>query len=317
MSLGASNPLPQAVALHRFSRARLVTSILRRQLAPRARRGVWLYDLLGLARAQALCPRVPYAVMLYGIEVWRPLAAGPRRALEQASLPIAISRATVEGSRPFTSRLADAKLLPLTLEGRDPQGSIDAAALERAGDGFALIVGRMDAGERYKGHEELLQALARPEASAVRLVVAGAGDDRERLERRAGETGVGERACFLGFVSENTLAALYDRCALLAMPSRGEGFGLVYLEAMRAGKPVLAARGGAAEEVVVDGETGRLVDPADPAALARALVELTSDPALAARYGAAGRRRFAEIFSAQRFEERLAEVVRELDRCAA
>ena len=88
---------------------------------------------------------------------------------------------------------------------------------------------------------------ARPGA---RLVVAGDGDDRPRLEARAAALGLGGAVLFTGFVSEATLAELYRRAAVFVMPSLGEGFGLVYLEAMRAGKPCVAARGSAAEEVV-------------------------------------------------------------------
>ena len=102
--------------------------------------------------------------------------------------------------------------------------------------------------ERYKGHDQLLEAMTTlPDA---RLVVAGDGDDRRRLEEKAAALGLGDRTFFTGFLSEATLAELYRRCAAFVMPSRGEGFGLVYLEAMRAGKPVLAARGSAAEEIV-------------------------------------------------------------------
>jgi len=90
------------------------------------------------------------------------------------------------------------------------------------------------------------------------------------------------------------------------MPSRGEGFGLVYLEAMRAGIPCVAARGGAAEEVVVDGETGLLIDPASPEELAAALARLLADPGLRARMGEAGQRRWRRNFSAARYRARLA-----------
>jgi phosphatidylinositol alpha-1,6-mannosyltransferase len=316
LSFGAADPLKQGARTHGFSRARLALAVLTRQM--KEPRGLWLYDLLGLARVQAWSPvRAPYGVVLYGIEVWRPLGRAVARALDRAASPIAISHATIEGSRSYTSSLERAFVLPLTLEDRPAHGEIDLGALRRAGEGFVLIAGRMGASERYKGHDELLEALARPEARGVRMVVAGGGDDRERLEQRAAELAVADRVTFTGFVSEATLAELYRRAAVLAMPSRGEGFGLVYLEAMRAGKPVIAARGGAAEEVVVDRGTGRLVDPGDRHELAAALLEATGDKERASSWGAAGRQRWHTHFSSPAFTARVTDWLDALDRCAA
>jgi phosphatidylinositol alpha-1,6-mannosyltransferase len=316
LSFGASDPLHQGARTHGFSRTRLAWTVLSRQM--KEPRGLWLYDLLGLSRLQAWSPvRAPYGVVLYGIEVWRPLRRALVRALDRATSPIAISRATVEGSRPFTSTLERAVVLPLTLEDRPAHGEVDHDVLRRTGEGFVFIAGRMGASERYKGHDELLDALGLPAARGVRLVVAGGGDDRDRLERRAAELGLADRVTFTGFVSEATLAELYRRCAVLAMPSRGEGFGLVYLEAMRAAKPVVAARGGAAEEVVVDGVTGRLVDPADRAALAGALAEATGPAGHGDRWGAAGRQRWHTHFSSPAFTARVTDWLEGLDRCAA
>ena len=164
------------------------------------------------------------------------------------------------------------------------------------GDGFLLIVGRME-NERYKGHDALLEALARvgPELPAIRLVVAGEGRDRQRLERRADELGVRPQVTFVGFVEAPTLAELYRRCSIFAMPSSDEGFGLVYLEAMRAGKPCIALAGSAAAEIVIDGATGRLVEPG-PESLARVLREMMDDAAGTAAMGRAGQERWENRF---------------------
>ncbi len=276
----------------------------------RRRREAYVFDLLGPARAQALLPgplRAPYLVPLYGIEAWRPLSAGRARALRLADGVLAISRHTLERARPFCPGLDRAVVLPLALEEREPAGEVDRDLVARLGEGFVLIAGRMAATERYKGHDELLAALPLLVARVpgARLVVAGDGDDRPRLTSRAAEIGLGERVAFTGFVSEATLGELYRRAAVFALPSRGEGFGLVYLEAMRAGKPCVAARGGAAEEVVAAGETALLVDPGDREELAAALARLLSDPEHAARLGEAGRRRWRRQFTVERFREGL------------
>ncbi|HEX5758494.1 MAG TPA: glycosyltransferase family 4 protein, partial [Thermoanaerobaculia bacterium] len=277
----------------------------------RRRPEAYVFDLLGPARVQALLPsalRAPYLLVLLGIEAWRRLSWDRARAVRGAAALLAISRHTVERARPFCPGLERARVVPLALADRAPAGAADRALLARLGEGFVLTVGRMDRRERYKGHDELLAAMPRLLAAApsARLVVAGEGDDRPRLAARAAELGLGERVTFTGFVGEATLAELYRRCALFAMPSRGEGFGLVYLEAMRAAKPCLAACGGAAEEVIVEGETGLLVDPADGEALAAALARLLADRELAAGLGAAGRRRFLRDYTAERFGHRLA-----------
>lgn len=292
--------------------AALAATLAGRQLA--GRREAYLFDLLGPARVQAYLPaarRAPYLVPLLGIEAWHPLSRDRSRALAGATAAFAISAHTRERARPFCPGLDGLPVVPLALEGRPPAGAVDAALLERLGEGFLLIVGRMAASERYKGHDELLEVLPRVLARHADghpggwLVIAGDGDDRPRLAAKAAALGLGEAVTFAGFVSEATLAELYRRCAAFVMPSRGEGFGLVYLEAMRAGKPCVAATGSAAEEVVVDGETGLLVDPGDREALAAALGRLLADPELAGRMGEAGRRREREVFSEARFRERL------------
>lgn len=280
-------------------------------------RAAYVFDLLGPARVQAYLPaplRAPYLVPLYGIEVWRRLKWDRRRTLAKATAKFAISAHTLERARPFCPDLNGTPVLPLALEEREPAGVADGALLDRLGEGFLLIAGRLASGERYKGHDPILEALpglleARPEA---RLVVAGGGDDRARLEAKAAALGLGGAVAFTGFVSEATLAELYRRCTVFVMPSRGEGFGLVYLEAMRAGKPVLAARGSAAEEIVRDGETGLLLDPDDRQELTAALARLLGEPEAARRMGEAGRERWQRDFGIEKFRERLSPMLERL-----
>jgi phosphatidylinositol alpha-1,6-mannosyltransferase len=276
-----------------------------------------VFNLLGPARAQALLPparRSPYLLFLNGIEVWRPLSAGRRRALLGASTRLAISRYTAERAREFTPELGAVEVMPLALEERPPQGEVDAALLARAGIGFVLTVGRLHSAERYKGHDQMLEAWPRiaREQPGARWVIAGAGDDRQRLEAAAARLGVAERVLFTGFASEATLAELYARCGLFALPSSGEGFGLVYVEAMRAGKPCLALAATAAAEIVVDGETGVLLAEAGPEPLAAAVLRLLRAPDCAARLGAAGARRYQQSFRFASFRDRLAPYLRQL-----
>lgn len=291
------------------SQRRLAWEVVRPQVGPTPPR-LLVFDLLGPARIQALIPnvwRAPYLIQLHGIEVWRPLTWERRRALVEAAGLLSNSAYTLARARPFCPDLPPARVVHLALEERPAEGEADAALLAQAGRGFLLMTGRMAASERYKGHDAVLDALPslarlRPEAL---LVIAGAGDDRRRLADRAQALGVEERVLFAGFTSEATLRELYRRSAALVLPSRGEGFGLVYLEAMREARPVVAARDSAAEEIVVDGETGLLVEPEDREALVGALAGLLADPERARTLGEAGNRRWRAEFSYGRYEGRI------------
>ncbi len=161
-----------------------------------------------------------------------------------------------------------------------------------------LTIARIE--ERYKGHDTMVRALplVLAKVPAAQWVVIGDGSLRPGLEELARSYGVADSIRFLGAVSDEQRDAWLARAQLLAMPSRvpagdfaGEGFGIVYLEAAAYGKPVVAGNVGGAVDAVVDGETGLLVDPLDPLAVAGAIVTLLSDGDLARRIGAAGQAR--------------------------
>jgi len=155
-----------------------------------------------------------------------------------------------------------------------------------------LVVGVL---EERKGHATLLEAMARLGAgSRVRLVFAGSGTRETVLRADAAARGLTVR--FLGF--RDDVARCLAAADLAVLPSLHEGLGVAALEAMAAERAVVASRVGGLPEVVVDGETGRLVPPGDPAALRSAIAALVNDPAARARMGAAGAQRVRERFSA-------------------
>ncbi len=177
----------------------------------------------------------------------------------------------------------------------------DPSPLENARPTF-LTVARME--ERYKGHDVLVRALplVRAKVPDVQWVVIGDGSLRTGVEELAGAYGVGDAVRFLGAVSDEQRNAWFRRTHLLAMPSRlpaggfaGEGFGIVFLEAGAYGKPVVAGNVGGALDSVSDGESGLLIDPLDPLAVAEAITRLLLDPALARRLGEAGQRRAQKL----------------------
>jgi glycosyltransferase involved in cell wall biosynthesis len=153
----------------------------------------------------------------------------------------------------------------------------------------------------------LLAAMTRLSSDAV-LRVVGTGPELARLQRQAGELGLGRRVEFLGHVAFDRLAGEYRRADVFCLPSRQEGFGIVFLEAMAAGLPIVAARTAAVPEVVPDGECGILVSAGNPDELAVALDRLLSSPEERRRMGEAGRRR-AVPFDASLVAARFLEAV--------
>jgi glycosyltransferase involved in cell wall biosynthesis len=159
----------------------------------------------------------------------------------------------------------------------------------------AVLVGRM---QRVKGQAEFLEAAARVAGRLedCRFLLVGDGRNRPDLERLAAERGLAERAIFLG--RREDVPELLAACDLGVVASRGsEGFSRAALEYMAAGLPVAATRVGALPEIVLDGETGRLLPPEDVDALAGALESILGDAELAARMGRAGRVRAKSDFS--------------------
>lgn len=284
----------------------------------RVRRALWrsthaLYDFAGMGRThEALRPsRVPLVCWMHGIEVWDPVRPDYLAVLRRAALLLVNSRYTRDRAAALNPELARATICWLATEEDDaPPPPLCAPGP------IALIVGRIDSGlrpewPRYKGHDALVRAW--PEVvrrvPGARLLVVGDGPGRPELEELVRFSPARGLIELRGFVPERELAACYASARLFAMPSRGEGFGLVYAEAMRHGLPVVASRQDAGPEVNLNGETGYNVDLDQPGQLVARVAELLSDPGLAARMGAAGRRRWAGHFRYSAFGPRFLEAV--------
>ena len=279
----------------------------------------WVFfSHLSLARAQRFLPAVVrrrYAVFLHGIEAWRPLNAQEHAVVRGAALRVANSQYTAGQITAANPDIGPIEICPLAYSPGDgtPAASRITAEVPDIGPMAVLLVGRMDAAERYKGHDALLEiwpriVASRPEA---RLVFAGDGDDRARLLAKATSLGVAARVTFTGFLTTGALASLYNRAAVFAMPSRGEGFGLVYLEAMRHGLPCIGSTHDAAREVIDDGVSGYLLDQSEGSVLADRITQLLGDEGLRRRLGAAGRLRVEEQFNYRQFAHRLLDLVRQ------
>jgi glycosyltransferase involved in cell wall biosynthesis len=181
-----------------------------------------------------------------------------------------------------------------------------------------LFVGRL---VERKGVAHLIEALTRlTSRSPVRLVIVGDGAERPRLVALAQRLGIADRVVFRGKISDADLQQAYQAADLLVLPAtldaRGdtEGLGVVLLEAMNYGVPVIASRIGGITDIVADGESGILVPPGEAAALAAAIDRVLGDAALARRLGEAGRARLAREFSWEAITKRWEAVYRSVAR---
>jgi glycosyltransferase involved in cell wall biosynthesis len=180
------------------------------------------------------------------------------------------------------------KLVPEGIDLAGWQARLAAAAVTAPAAATILCVARQ---YPRKHIADLLRAMAplHRRQPAARLLIVGDGPEHGRLRALAGELGLGAAAQFTGALSDAEMAHVYRRSRLFCLPSVQEGFGIVFLEAMAAGLPIVATTAAAIPEVVPQRQAGILVAPGDVANLAAALDELLSDPQLAAEYGAFGR----------------------------
>lgn len=174
-----------------------------------------------------------------------------------------------------------------------------------------LTVGRLDSSERYKGTDELLLALSRLRASFpdLHLVVVGRGSDLPRLRQLATNLDVAEFVHFFAGLSREALAACYARSEIFALPSTGEGFGLVFLEAMAFGKPLVAVAAGGSTDLVQDGINGLLVAPRDPVNLTAALTRLLNEGELRFALGSRGIERVSRMHRFEVFASDLNQII--------
>lgn len=235
-------------------------------LAPLAR---WLHQWIGL----------PYTVILHGLELQgldqqAPISRKRLLALIQARQLIAVSSYTAALARALPG-LHKIPLVCLPNTFRSDRFRLQPAQL-RSPLPTLLTVCRLDASEGYKGVDRVLQALPQVIASIgpLRYLVAGRGDDLPRLQRLAMSLGLENVFDPVGFVATAELPSLYSRADAFVMPSTGEGFGIVFLEAMACGTPVLAGNRDGSADALNGGELGLLVDPLDPAAIAAGILQL-------------------------------------------
>lgn len=264
--------------------------------------------------------RLQAVVLAHGIEVWSSLSRLRRWALQRADLVLAPSKDT---ARQLVAKQGVSshriRQLPWAL---DPEFNAMASTPETSPGqkhlppGFpkgrvVLTVGRWSAAEGYKGLDNLIAAMPRLLAAGtdLYLVAVGEGDDRGRLERFTHELAVADRVRFLGWLTPQELVTCYQCCEVFALPSGGEGFGMVFLEAMALGKPVVGGAHGGTPEIIQDGVTGLLVPHGDIDRLCVALRALLEDHQLRKNMGLRARERVLQSYLFHDFAARLSEIL--------
>lgn len=258
----------------------------------RVRRGgydaIWCahINLIALAFVAARLRGVPLILAVYGIDVWTPTRSGlANRLAAQADLVASISQVTLDRflswcpiANKRTMILPNAITLADYGEGPRAPDLVVQYGLE--GRPVVMTFGRLVGQDRAKGFDEMLAILPRliEKVPGLVYIIAGSGPDADRLAKLAEELGVADHVRFTGFVPEDRKPDYYRLADVYAMPSRGEGFGFVILEAMACGIPAIASAVDGGREAVLDGKLGRVVNPDDPQALEEAVLAALTEP---------------------------------------
>jgi phosphatidyl-myo-inositol dimannoside synthase len=267
------------------------------------------YDQLGTARAHIWPAKLvrPCGVWIHGIEVWDQLRPDRLRVAHRVGFMLANTVFTRERALRYDKVFESARTCWLATPEDDPPA--EPAPLD--GPPIVVILGRLD-DTAYKGHKELIEAWPAvvDAVPGARLVAVGTGPSLERHRSLAAASAAAAYIDIVGFMAESSLPDLWKRTVVFAMPSRGEGFGLAYVEAMRWGIPVIASVHDAGQEVNIHNETGLNVDLDRPNELKESLVEILRNRDLARRMGAAGHRRWRKHFCYSAFRTRFSEELR-------
>jgi phosphatidylinositol alpha-1,6-mannosyltransferase len=231
--------------------------------------------------------RTPVICVLHGVEAWsptkRPLVNHivRRRCDSFISVSNYTERRFREWSKVAEDRIA---LLPNCVHterygmGEKPTYLVDR--YNTRGCRVIMTLGRLDARERQKGVDEVIEAMPRllVDSPDLRYLIAGDGDDRPRLEAKVGQLGLRDKIVFSGRVDDKEKVDHYRLCDAFSMAGRQEGFGIVLLEALACGAPVVASELDGSRDAILNGELGELANPDDPASLRAALLRALAKP---------------------------------------
>lgn len=264
---------------------------------------------------------IPYWVNVYGLDAWQVERPILRKALHAADRIISISGYTRDRLiQELNINPAKISILPCTFD--DSQFQIapkPAYLLEKYGlnpaQPIILTVARLQGFQRYKGYDRILEAMPkiRQALPNAHYMIVGKGDDHPRIEQLIAEKGLEDCVTLAGFVPDEQLCDYYNLCDVFAMPSKLEGFGIVYLEALACGKPVLGGNQDGAIDALCHGELGALVNPDDAEEIAKTLIQILQGdyPNPLMYQPEALRQKVIDTFGFERFKQTLAELMKD------
>jgi glycosyltransferase involved in cell wall biosynthesis len=260
---------------------------------------------------------IPYWVVAHGIEAWNIQKPSIKRALRQADCILAVSNYTrnrliQEQGLPSSQ----VKVLPNTFDAgvfcikSKPEYLLKRHGLSTT-QPIIMTVARLSSNEQYKGYDQIVRALPdiRKHVPEAHYVLVGKGDDHQRVEALTHNLGLTDCVTLAGYVPDSELCDYYNLSDVFAMPSQGEGFGIVYLEAMACGKPCLGGNQDGALDALCHGELGALVNPDDVKEIAETLVQILQGtyPNSLMYQPEALRQKVIETYGFQRFQQTLAQ----------
>ncbi|BAB76937.1 glycosyltransferase [Anabaena sp. FACHB-709] len=225
---------------------------------------------------------IPYWTIAHGVEAWDLKNAEVKKSLHHADQILAVSHYTrdriIEKHRLNPDKVS---ILPNTFASSRFKPAPKPNYLLRKyqlkpEQQIILTVARLAEAQRYKGYDQILQALPhiRQLIPNVHYVIVGKGNDKHRIESMIVQQGLQNCVTLAGFVPDEQLCDYYNLCDVFAMPSKREGFGIVYLEALACGKPVLGGNQDGANDALCHGELGALVDPDNVEEIALTLIQI-------------------------------------------
>jgi len=243
-------------------------------------------NLLPAAMVLKAKQQVPLVLNIHGIEVWQPHSSILVRSLMGNVDAIWSVSEFTRNKMIGWSELASAKftILPNAIDlDRYRPGARNQTLVERYGlngKRVMMVLCRLPGYERYKGIDETLELMPRllEQIPNLTYLIAGDGEDRPRLEKKVASLGVTNQVVFTGFIQESEKINHYRLADIFVMPGRGEGFGIVYLEAMACGLPVVASKLDGSFEALRNGMLGRTVDPNDSVEIEAAILAAFDDP---------------------------------------
>ncbi|MBP9838539.1 MAG: glycosyltransferase family 4 protein [Proteobacteria bacterium] len=267
---------------------------------------------------------IPYWTIIYGEEVWDLHKKLDIWGISNSEKIISISKLTAERILQQLPDLTNKiSILPCTanfekytIKNEKPEYLLRHHNLTKD-EKIILTVGRLDPSQQYKGHDAIISQLSKIALTVgkIKYLIVGSGGDKVRLEKLVDSFNVSHMVIFVGRVKDEEISDYYNLCDVFAMPSSGEGFGIVFLEALACGKPAIGGKDDGAKDALLEGECGILIDPKNAEEVANSISEiLTKNPKHQKLYNSENlRSRAIEAFGEKSFINRLSILLNNLD----